>query len=65
MGCGKDLSCILITEVCKTCIFFPARRHRSVFIFGITAEKNGTAGKQSEEHAMVHRLQTHLCHSNE
>lgn len=44
MGCGKeDLSYFLITEVYKTHIVFPARRHGLVFGLGTTAEKKGPA----------------------
>lgn len=65
MGCGKDdLSCLLISEVYETHIAFPARRHALVFGFGITTEKKGAAGNQSEGHAIVQRLRAHLCHSN-
>lgn len=66
MGCGKeDLSCLLISEVNETHIVSPARRHRLVFGFGMTTEKKGATGDQSEGRAMVHRLRAHLCHSNE
>lgn len=55
MGCGKeDLSYFLITEVYKTHIVFPARRHGLVFGLGKTAEKKGPAGNHGEGHAMEH-----------
>lgn len=66
MGCGKeDLSYFLITEVSKTCIVFPARRHGLVFGLGTTGEKNGPAGKHGEGHAMEHGPQALPGHRNE
>lgn len=54
MECGKeDSCCLLISEVYETRIDFPARRHGLVFGFGITTEKVGADGNQSEGHALV------------
>lgn len=66
MMCGKeDLSYFLITEVYKTRVVSPARRHGLVFGLGVTAEKNGPAGNHGEGHAMDHGPQAQPGHSNE
>lgn len=66
MVCGKEgLSYLLITEVAKSCVVSPARRHGLVFGLGITAEKNRPAGNHGEGHAMEHGPQAQPGHSNE
>lgn len=50
----EDLSYFSITEVYKTLVLSPTRRHGLVLGLGITAEKNGPAGSHSEGRAMDH-----------